>query len=55
MTTDRPYRKGLRLEYALDQIERGAGTQFAPHLALIFVQLVRGQEIPLLAQAHREA
>lgn len=30
MTTDRPYRRGLPVEYALQQIEGGAGTQFDP-------------------------
>lgn len=53
MTTDRPYRQGLPLEYALRQIEEGSGTQFDPHLAVIFVQLVRGQEIPLAGQVQK--
>jgi diguanylate cyclase (GGDEF)-like protein/putative nucleotidyltransferase with HDIG domain len=52
MTTDRPYRKGLPLEYALEEIERSAGTQLDPHLAVIFVQLVRGEDIPLSSQVH---
>lgn len=52
MTTDRPYRRGLPLEYALRQIDAGAGTQFDPHLAAIFVQLVRGRNIPLAGQVH---
>jgi len=50
MTTDRPYRRGLPLEYALRQIEDGAGSQFDPHLAAIFVQLVRGENMPLSGQ-----
>jgi diguanylate cyclase (GGDEF)-like protein/putative nucleotidyltransferase with HDIG domain len=45
MTTDRPYRKGLSVEYAADQIEKNAGTQFDPNLAHIFAQLVRSGEI----------
>lgn len=45
MTTDRPYRRGLPLDYALAEVERSAGTQLDPHLAMIFVQLVRGQDI----------
>ena len=53
MTTDRPYRRGLPLEYALRQIEDGAGTQFDPTLAAIFVQLVRGSEMPLAAKGAR--
>jgi putative nucleotidyltransferase with HDIG domain len=50
MTTDRPYRRGLPLHYALEQIETGSNTQFDPHLAAIFVQLVRGRNIPLSGQ-----
>ena len=52
ITTDRPYRRGLPLEYALRQIEDGAGSQFDPHLSAVFVQLVRGQNIPLAEQVH---
>lgn len=51
MTTDRPYRKGLSIAYALSEIEKGAGTQFDPRLADIFVRLVRGRDIPLSVQA----
>lgn len=50
MTSNRPYRKGLPVEYAIGEIEKGAGTQFDPHLASIFVQLVRNRDIPLSAQ-----
>lgn len=52
ITTDRPYRRGMPLEYALRQIEDGAGSQFDPHLAAVFVQLVRGRNIPLAEQVH---
>lgn len=47
MTTDRPYRKGMSLEYALGEITRGAGTQFDPELAVAFVQLIQTKRIPL--------
>ncbi len=50
MTTDRPYRKGLPLEYVLEEIERGSGTQFDPHLAEVFVQLIRTRSLPLSQQ-----
>lgn len=43
MTSDRPYRKGLDWNIALDEIAKGAGTQFDPTLAEAFVQLMRHQ------------
>lgn len=52
MTTDRPYRKGLPLEYALEEIEKGAGTQFDPNLAPLFTQLIRSRSIMLAPQNH---
>lgn len=44
MTSDRPYRKGLELSTALDEIEKGCGTQFDPVLAERFVELWRTKE-----------
>ena len=41
MTSDRPYRKGLSWETALSEVARGAGTQFDPALAALFVSLMR--------------
>ncbi len=40
MTTDRPYRKGLSFEQAVDEIVRGRGTQFDPDLADAFVRML---------------
>ena len=40
MTTDRPYRKGLTVEQAAEQIARGRGTQFDPDLAREFVRMI---------------
>ena len=54
MTTDRPYRRGLPVEYALQQIEGGAGTQFDPTLAPLFVQLVRSLALPVRSQRAQE-
>ncbi len=51
MTTDRPYRKGMSLDYALGEIIKGAGTQFDPELAPVFAQLIRNRRIPLSPQA----
>ncbi len=41
MTSDRPYRKGLTVEATLAEIERCAGTQLDPKLAMAFVELMR--------------
>lgn len=45
MTSDRPYREKLSIEYAATQIEDNSGTQFDPHLAHIFLGLIRNGEI----------
>ena len=41
MTTDHPYKKGLPVQDALEEIERAAGTQFDPRIAKVFVNLMR--------------
>ncbi|MGG1664418.1 HD-GYP domain-containing protein [Brevibacillus sp. NRS-1366] len=40
MVADRPYRKGLPVEEALQEIKRGSGTQFDPLLAKHFIGIV---------------
>ena len=46
MTSSRVYRKGLPPEVAYKEIEKGAGTQFDPKLAKLFVDFMRkSQEI----------
>lgn len=40
MTSDRPYRKALTKEEALNEIQKNAGTQFHPVLAEKFVELM---------------
>ena len=40
MTSDRPYRKGMAVDFALSTIRKGAGTQFDPELALAFVDMM---------------
>jgi diguanylate cyclase (GGDEF)-like protein/putative nucleotidyltransferase with HDIG domain len=37
MTTERPYRKGLPWETAIDEIRKGIGTQFDPEMARAFL------------------
>lgn len=51
MTTDRPYRKGLPLEFALDELTKCAGHQLDPNLTPAFVRLIRSRSIPLSPQA----
>lgn len=43
MTSNRPYRKALDKEIALDEIKKNAGTQFHPQLALKFVEKMSSQ------------
>jgi putative two-component system response regulator len=38
MTSNRPYRKALKLETALKELNRGAGTQFDPDIVEIFMK-----------------
>ncbi len=40
MTSDRPYRKGLRVEEALAELKRCSGTQFDADLVDIFINMV---------------
>jgi HD-GYP domain-containing protein (c-di-GMP phosphodiesterase class II) len=51
MTSSRVYRSALPLAVALEQLERGAGTQFDPRLAGLLVQLVRSGELPVTGDA----
>ena len=44
MTETRVYRKALQQSFALEEIERHAGTQFDPDIALLFVSLMREQK-----------
>ena len=43
MATERPYRRALPIEAALEEVERCSGTQFDPHVARILVAHVREQ------------
>ncbi|KHE91870.1 MAG: CHASE2 domain-containing protein [Candidatus Scalindua rubra] len=44
MTSSRVYRAGLPKEVAFKEIEKGAGTQFDPKLALVFVEFMKNNE-----------
>ena len=42
MIDNRPYKKALTKDEALAEIEKNAGTQFDPELAMVFLRLMRG-------------
>lgn len=48
MTTKRSYRDPLPLSTAIDEIKKGANTQFDPKLANLFVQLIEEGKIQVL-------
>jgi putative nucleotidyltransferase with HDIG domain len=48
MTEDRPYRQAHSIEWALEEIERCAGSQFDPELARLFVNLMGGSRRSLI-------
>ncbi|MCD4784380.1 MAG: GAF domain-containing protein [Candidatus Eremiobacteraeota bacterium] len=39
MTTDRPYRKAISVEIAINEISRNSGTQFDPRVVVVFINL----------------
>jgi diguanylate cyclase (GGDEF)-like protein len=43
MTSDRPYKEGMSVEDACEELERHAGTQFDPRIVQLFVEEVREQ------------
>lgn len=44
MTSDRPYRKSLGMEWGIGELKRCAGTQFDPQIVEIFISILMGQE-----------
>lgn len=55
MTEDRVYRRAMTSDQALGEIERGAGSQFDPRLADLFIQVVRGGKTAWFAQSRPSA
>ncbi|MCB2226843.1 MAG: HD domain-containing protein [Desulfarculaceae bacterium] len=54
MTSDRPYRKAMGLRDALDELERGAGSQFDRKMVEAFVTMVREGRIDDVLPRHRK-
>ncbi len=54
MTSDRPYRRALSLEEALQELSRGAGTQFDSAVVDCLVRLHRAGQFPVLPSPSSE-
>jgi len=50
MTSDRPYRRGMPLEVAVEQVRAGAGTHFHPDVAEAVLDAVGGGTLKLVPQ-----
>jgi HD-GYP domain-containing protein (c-di-GMP phosphodiesterase class II) len=50
MTSDRPYRKGMSLQIAVDQVRTGAGTHFHPDVAEAVLDAVTNGTFTLISQ-----
>ena len=50
MTSDRPYRRGMSLEVALEEVRQGAGTHFHPDVAEAVLDAVANGTLALMAQ-----
>jgi HD-GYP domain-containing protein (c-di-GMP phosphodiesterase class II) len=55
MTTDRPYRKGMGWEVALEEIRANMGTQFDPALAQAFLRAAKKRHPAHLLPSHPPA
>jgi diguanylate cyclase (GGDEF)-like protein/putative nucleotidyltransferase with HDIG domain len=44
MTTDRPYRSGLSLETAIEELKKGSGKQFDPEVVNVFLTCFHGED-----------
>ncbi len=50
MTSDRPYRKGMSMEVAIDQVRQGAGTHFHPDVAEAVLDATHNGTLNLIPQ-----
>ncbi len=51
MTTDRPYRKALNEKSVMEELRKGAGSQFDPQLVDLFIETIESQRGQDIAQA----
>lgn len=51
MTTDRPYRSGLSLETAIEELKKGSGAQFDPEVVNVFLACFNDEDRPVAALA----
>jgi putative nucleotidyltransferase with HDIG domain len=54
MTSDRPYRRALSVESALQELHKGAGTQFDPGVVECLMRMHRAGQFPLLPSPSSE-
>lgn len=54
MTSDRPYRKALGAQRAVDEISRGAGSQFDPEVVTCLLELHAGGRLELIPSPSSE-
>ncbi len=50
MISDRPYRKGLPIEVAIEEIKKYSGTQFHPDLANVFIEILEKEKLEMDTQ-----
>jgi HD-GYP domain-containing protein (c-di-GMP phosphodiesterase class II) len=46
MNSNRVYRKRLKRDHIINEIEKNKGLQFDPHMADIMLELIRSNKIP---------
>jgi HD-GYP domain-containing protein (c-di-GMP phosphodiesterase class II) len=44
MTSDRPYRKAMAWEQAINELVKYSGTQFDPHVVKAFIKYIKKNE-----------
>lgn len=54
MISTRCYKTEMSVEYALGELERGAGTQFDPELVPVFIELIRSNQLKPVLSANTE-